>query len=61
MDYRYTEDFARQMAAAEWRAHDPRREALATLRHRVAAALAGVLRHVRQRLARRQSSILPEA
>ena len=61
MDYRYTEDFARQMEAAEWRAHDLRKEALASMWQRLVATGAGVLRRLRQRLARGQSSILPEA
>jgi hypothetical protein len=43
MDYRYTEDFARQMDAAEWRAHELRGQALASFWRDTARALRGAL------------------
>jgi len=39
MDYRYTEEFARQMDAAEWRAHELRGQALASFWRETARAL----------------------
>jgi hypothetical protein len=61
MDYRYTEDFARQMEAAEWRAHELREEALTSLWQAIVHAVAHALRRVRHRLAGTRKPILPEA
>ena len=61
MDYRYTEDFARQMEAAEWRAHELREEALTSFWQAIARALANTARRVKQRLGRSRKCILPEA
>ncbi|MDB5955021.1 hypothetical protein [Ramlibacter sp.] len=61
MDYRYTEDFARQMEAAEWRAHELREKALTSLWQAIAHGVANALRRVRHRLAGTRTPILPEA
>jgi len=61
MDYRYTEDFARQMASAEWRAHELREPVLTSFWQAVAKAVANTARRVQRRLARSSRSILPEA
>lgn len=57
MDYRYTEDFAREMERAEWRAHDLRQEALGSLWHAIAAAFSRAWHRVVRAAG---SCILPE-
>jgi hypothetical protein len=61
MDYRHTEDFARQMQAAEWRAHELREEVLASFWQALVRGVARVMRRAWQRVARRHHPILPEA
>jgi hypothetical protein len=55
MDYRHTEDYARQMEAAALRAHDLRREAIAIFWTGVWHALRHAGRALARRLARRPS------
>jgi hypothetical protein len=61
MDYRHTEDFARQMAAAEWRAHELREEVLISFWQALVRGVARVMRRAWQRLAHRHPQIAPEA
>jgi hypothetical protein len=56
MDYRHTEDYARQMEAAALRAHDLRREAIAVFWIGVRDALRHAARAIGRRLARRPSA-----
>jgi hypothetical protein len=57
MDYRHTEDYARQMEAAALRAHDLRREAIAIFWTGVWHALHRAGNALARRLARRSSGL----
>jgi hypothetical protein len=48
MDYRYTQDFARQMQSAEWRAHELRQEVVATFWQGIAQAAARTIGDLRR-------------
>jgi hypothetical protein len=61
MDYRYTEDFARQMESAEWRAHELRERVLNSFWQSVAKGLGSLAHALKHRLARCGRSILREA
>jgi hypothetical protein len=61
MDYRYTEDFARQMASAEWRAHELRAPVLIPLWQAIARVVASTARSLKQRIVGCRRFILPEA
>ena len=63
MDYRHTEDFARQMEAAGLRAPALRAQAIAQFWGAIFAAIRGAFRTLRHRLsgAGRSGKMLPEA
>ena len=61
MDYRHTEDFARQIEAAALRAPGLRAQAINAFWGAVFAAIGRGWRALRDRLARRGDALLPEA
>lgn len=61
MDYRHTEDFARQLEAAAIRAHALREQAIADFWRALSVALRNGLRAIGGRTARGRTHVLPEA
>ena len=63
MDYRHTEDFARQMEAASFRARALRAEAIALFWGAIFSGIGAAFRTLRSRLsgAARAGKMLPEA